>query len=298
MPRHVPTATHEARLKLGKWDNLRAHVLDDKRRVLSHDCVAYILQAKSPTQVQTSIIRWSQHPTLRNNLNAEEKLDLCAPIKFINKAGKTEYGLESETFVAACKFILRARRLGLLKTADEVVFAQESDSLLISLANVGLTALIDEATGFQRERAPDALRELLDRYLKKEYAIWAKRFPDEFYHEMFRLKKWDWKGMAINRPSIVGTYTRDIVYARIAPGLLRELEVLNPKDGSGSRMSKHHQWLTDDIGHPALSHHIHAVIGLMRASTTWAGFNQLLKRAFPRKGDQLDLLDLQDSDLT
>lgn len=217
MPRHVPTATHEARLKLGKWDNLRAHVLDDKRRVLSHDCVAYILQAKSPAQVQVSIIRWSQHPTLRNTLNAEEKLDLCAPIKFINKAGKTEQGLESETFVAACKFILRARRLGLLKTADEVVFAQESESLIISLANVGLTALIDEATGFQRERAPDALRELLDRYLKKEYAIWAKRFPDDFYQEMFRLKRWDWKGMAINRPSIVGTYTRDIVYARIAP---------------------------------------------------------------------------------
>ncbi len=137
-----------------------------------------------------------------------------------------------------------------MKTADKVVFAQESESLIISLANVGLTALMDEATGFQRERAPDALRELLDRYLKKEYAIWAKRFPDDFYHEMFRLKKWDWKGMAINRPSIVGTYTRDIVYARITPGLLRELEVLNPKDGSGNRLSKHHQWLTDEIGHP------------------------------------------------
>jgi hypothetical protein len=92
------------------------------------------------------------------------------------------------------------RHLGLLKTADEVVFAQESESLLISLANVGLTALIDEATGFQRERAPDALRELLDRYLKKEYAIWAKRFPDDFYFEMFRLKRWDWKGMAIIPP--------------------------------------------------------------------------------------------------
>ena len=77
MPKRVPTSTHEARLKLGKWDNLRAHVLDDQRRVLSQDCVAYILQAKSPAQVQTSITRWSQHPTLRNSLNAEEKLDLC-----------------------------------------------------------------------------------------------------------------------------------------------------------------------------------------------------------------------------
>lgn len=294
----LPTATHEAWLKLGKWENLRVHVLDDKRRVLSHNCVTNILQAKSPAQVQTSIIQWSQHPILRKSLNADEKFDLCTSIKFKNTTGKIEQGLESDTLVAACKFILRARRLGLLKTADEVVFAQESESLIVSLANVGLTALIDEATGFQKEREHDALRELLDRYLKKEYATWAKRFPDEFYQQMFRLKRWDWKGMKVNRPSIVGTYTRDIVYARIAPGLLQELEFLNPKDNTGNRVSKHHQWLTEDIGHPALSYHIHAVIGLMRASTSWAGFNQLLKRAFPRKGDQLDLLDLQDSDLT
>jgi len=298
MPRHLPTATHDAWLTLGKWDNLRVHVLDDERRVLSQDCVAYILQARSPAQVQSSIARWSKHPTLRNALNADERLGLGPAIRFVTKAGKLERGLGSESFVDACKFILRARRLGLLRTADEVIFAQESESLLISLANVGLTALIDEATGYQRERSSDALRKLLDRYLKREFAAWAKRFPDEFYMEMFRLKKWDWKGMAVNRPSIVGTYTRDIVYARIAPGLVRELEILNPKDDRGNRLSRHHQWLTDDIGHPALSHHIHAVIGLMRASTTWPGFNQLLKRAFPRKGDQLDLLDLQDSDLS
>jgi hypothetical protein len=65
---------------------------------------------------------------------------------------------------------------------------------------------------------------------------------------------------------------------------LRKLEVLNPKDGSGNRSSKHHQWLTDEIGHPALSHHIHAVIGLMRASTTWAGLTSSSNGLFRAKG--------------
>jgi hypothetical protein len=45
---------------------------------------------------------------------------------------------------------------------------------------------------------------------------------------MFRLKKWDWKGMKENRPGIVGTYTRDLVYNRLAPGVLQELEHRNP----------------------------------------------------------------------
>jgi P63C domain len=76
----------------------------------------------------------------------------------------------------------------------------------------------------------------------------AKKFPDEFYQEMFRLKGWPWQGMSINRPQVVGYYTRDIVYARLAPGIVEELERRNPKDDKGERRGRHHQLLTDDIG--------------------------------------------------
>ena len=171
MTKHLPTATHEAPLKLGKWDNLRAHVLDDGRRIISHDCVANILQAASPNEVQKSIDLWAKHPALRRLLNENEKPDLRSPVKFHTKSGKISFGYESESFIEICKFILRARRLGLLKTADEVIYAQESESLLVSLANVGLAALIDEATGFQKDRAPDALKDLLDLFLKKELPV-------------------------------------------------------------------------------------------------------------------------------
>jgi P63C domain len=61
-----------------------------------------------------------------------------------------------------------------------------------------------------------------------------------------------WQGMSINRPQIVGKYTNDILYERLAPGILEELEERNPKDTRGERPVKHHQWLTEDIGHPAL----------------------------------------------
>jgi hypothetical protein len=61
-----------------------------------------------------------------------------------------------------------------------------------------------------------------------------------------------WQGMSVNRPQIVGKYTNDIVYERLAPGILEELQERNPKDTRGERPVKHHQWLTEDIGHPAL----------------------------------------------
>ncbi|MEP4337353.1 MAG: hypothetical protein ABJ360_13405, partial [Roseobacter sp.] len=39
-----------------------------------------------------------------------------------------------------------------------------------------------------------------------------------------------------------------------------------------------------------ITQHLHAVIGLMRASATWEGFKSLLDRAFPKKGTQMTLL--------
>jgi hypothetical protein len=158
------------------------------------------------------------------------------------------------------------------------------------LAEVGIIALVDEATGYQSTRDREALQAILDKYLRKEFAAWAKRFPDEFYREIFRLRGWDWNAMSVARPGVVGKYTNDIVYERLAPGILEELRQRNPVRESGHRKAQHHRLLTDEIGHPALAQHLHAVIGLMRASATWEGFKSLLDRAFPKKGTQMALL--------
>jgi hypothetical protein len=202
----------------------------------------------------------------------------------------TYFGFEAEGLIELCKFLLKARELGALRTADHLRYAQAAEALLVSLANVGLVAIIDEATGFQATRNRDALQAMLDRYLKKELAAWAKRFPDDFYEQLFRLRRWKWKGRRTNPPQIVGRYTKDIVYERLAPGIIDELERRNPICESGERKNKHHQWLTEDIGHPALAQHLYAVIALMRVSTSWSKFMFNLQEAFPRKGDQLYLL--------
>jgi hypothetical protein len=57
----------------------------------------------------------------------------------------------------------------------------------------------------------------------------------------------------------------------------------------GKRKQRHHQWLTEDIGIPALSQHLSGVIALMRASSDWQIFKRLLSRAFPKLGEQLSL---------
>jgi hypothetical protein len=62
-----------------------------------------------------------------------------------------------------------------------------------------------------------------------------------------------------------------------------------PAHDQGKRRGKHHQWLTDDVGHPALAQHLHAVIGFMRASLSWDHFYRMINRAFPKKGQTIEL---------
>ncbi len=40
-----------------------------------------------------------------------------------------------------------------------------------ALAHVGIIALVDEATGYQRERASDALATILESFIAKEFSI-------------------------------------------------------------------------------------------------------------------------------
>jgi hypothetical protein len=58
---------------------------------------------------------------------------------------------------------------------------------------------------------------------------------------------------------------------------------------TGRRKTKHHQWLTDDIGHPALDRHFSGVMALMRANTYWENFRRMMEKAYPKIGTQLAL---------
>jgi hypothetical protein len=208
-------------------------------------------------------------------------------IEFKLPSGQRAYGYKAEILTQVCEIYLKARDAGALVPAQMHV-ARQADLLMRGLANVGIVALIDEATGYQEVRGKQALQALLDAFLRKELAAWAKRFPDEFYEQIFRLRGWQWKGRGTNPPQVVASYTKDIVYARLAPGIIEELERKNPSE-HGKRRAKHHQWLTEDVGHPALAQHLHAVITLMRISKSWDQFKSFLDQAHPRRGDTMQL---------
>ncbi|MGH6770992.1 MAG: P63C domain-containing protein [Xanthobacteraceae bacterium] len=62
-----------------------------------------------------------------------------------------------------------------------------------------------------------------------------------------------------------GILTNDIIYDRLAPGVLEQLKKVNPKDeATGRRKHKNFQWLTSNAGYPKLREHLGAVIAIMK----------------------------------
>lgn len=201
-------------------------------------------------------------------------------------------GYDASVLVAVCNVWLKAREAGALQ-AQQLRKAQKAELLTRALAETGIVALVDEATGYEKVRPQNALQHYLGMLVRKELAAWVKKFPDEFYENIYRLKGWAWPGMSKNRYSVVGHYTRDLVFERLAPGLLRELERKSPKNDIGHRPNKLHQWLTEDIGDPLLAQHIHSLIMLQRLALAngygWQRFLHSVNQVMPKRGETLEL---------
>lgn len=198
-------------------------------------------------------------------------------------------GYDAELLPAVCDVWLRARQAGALQS-QQLEKAQQAEILMRGLAKIGILALIDEATGYQDVRDRIALQAILERYIKDEWSKWSKRFPNEFYRELFRLKEIDFPRAGNQKPSYVGHWTNDIVYSRLTPGLQKKLKELNPRNEKGNRARKHHQHLTDDLGVPELERHLSNVTFLMKTCDTWDEFRAKLDRAATKYGDTMPLL--------
>ena len=279
-------------LMLGNFE-LPCYVLEDGRRLLARGGMIKTLGMSQGTGSKKiggdRITKFIGGKGIKPFVSDELEAVIKNPIQFTPTSGGTAYGYEATILVEICEAILKASDENLLHYQQKHI-AKVASIIIRSLAKVGIIALVDEVTGYQEIRSREALQKILDKYLLKEYLKWSKRFPDDFYKEMFRLKNWSWKGMQVNRPSVVGKYTNDLVYERLAPGILKELRERNPINvETGRRKAKFQQFLTEDIGHPALSQHLHAIIGLMRAASTWDQFHRMTERAFPKLGETIPL---------
>jgi hypothetical protein len=286
----LPQATHTGELHIGDAV-IPCAVLEDGTRLLTQAGFLSALGRSPKPKGRSQRVADGLPPFLNTvslkDLITQEIIETTVPVLFRTESGSKAHGYRAELLPKVCNLFLDAQDRGKLTKQQEDI-ATKCQMLIRGLAEVGIVALVDEATGYQEVRDRRALQEILDTYLRKEFAAWAKRFPDEFYFHIARLRGWEWKGRKFNPPQVVAYYTNDFVYHRLAPNLVEELNRRNPVV-NGRRRSKNTQWLTEDVGHPALAQHLHAVIALMRASGSWDQLKTMLDAALPKHEGTLRL---------
>jgi len=298
----APRAVCEGKLEIGETE-IPCAVLEDGTRLLTQQgFLRAIGRSGKPAKGRGSQVEKVAPFLDLNNLKPFVDNDLARstfPVVFQTPGGSVAYGYKAELLPKVCEVYLKARDEGAL-LASQAKFAEACELLMRGLAHIGIIALVDEATGYQYTRTRLALAEIFEKFIANELAKWAKTFPDEFYEQLFRLTGWDVRDALRRRPAVVGHYTNDIIYRRLAPHILDELRRKNPVNENGRRAARHFQWLTADLGHPKLREHFAAVLALMRASDTWDRFMAMLDASLPRLDETPDMFPLlgADEDLT
>lgn len=283
--------SHEGELELGNMI-ISCYVLEDGTRVLSgrgmQEALRMVDVEDGKLQSGSRLLRYLEQKSLEPFIFKDKEMDHYLPIECY-KGTKKINGYEATILADICDAFLEARKTIDLSSRQKII-ADQCEILVRAFARVGITALVDEATGYQYQRENDALQVILQAFISEELQKWQKMFPDTFYYEIFRLNKWDYTVNGLQkRPGVIGTWTNELIYNQLPKDVLGELKSRTPKSESGNYTARFFQSLTSDIGHPALTAQIYKVIGIMQISSNWNEFKVNFNRMVNRQNGQVEI---------
>jgi hypothetical protein len=200
-----------------------------------------------------------------------------APISYRSKGGQVAKGIPAKAIPKICKVWIDAKNAGALKPKQQAI-AEMLEIIYHGLAETGIIALVDEATGYQYERPRRDLEEQLRKFLSDTLRSWVQTFPSEYFKHLCRLRGVELREN-MRLPQYFGKLTNNLVYRRIAPGLLRKLK--ERREELGGKSAKLHSVLSEDIGLRALLVHLGTVVGLMKVNTDYDAFEKQLNTIAP-----------------
>lgn len=278
----IPDASREPAMPTAKWagvlqigDNeLPCFVLDDGRRVISRTGATTSLTGRRGGDLESYI--------------TVSALDGYLPTDFADNMigftiqgvkNKTVRGITAESFCDLCTAYVRALEDDALRSDRQREIAAHAGMFLAASAKIGLLALIDEATGYQYDRAEDALRFKLKVFLEDEMRKWEKTFPDQLWTEFGRLT--NWKGATNSqRPKYWGNLVMELIYGYLDRDVAQWLKENAPKPKTGKN---YHQWLSSQYGLKRLTEHIWMLIGMAAACQTMPELRQRMAERFGRQ---------------
>lgn len=273
-------ATHQGVLAIGDKE-IPCFVLEDRTRVLSQAQFLEALGRHRKANVRNEGGEERLPAILQgkaiNPYISQEVIEKSRPVLFRTMDGVRASGYRAELLPEVCEIYLKARDENKLP-ANQAHVAVAADILIRGLARVGIIALVDEATGFQYDRPRRDLEEQLKKFLSESLRRWVRTFPADYFKHLCRLRGVELRP-DMKLPQYFGHLTNNLVYRRIAPGLLVQLKERRSERGKPS--NKLNQWLSLDIGVPELLVHLGTVIAVMKQHTNYDEFERALERVAP-----------------
>lgn len=276
-------ATHEGVMKLGTSD-LDVAVLEDGTRIITQSAVFKALDR--PSRGNSRVINIPVFMDAQNlqPYVSDELKAVINKIEYIGINGKTQEGYDAIILPLVSDLYLKAREDGAIKHPNQLDTAKKAEILVRSLAKLGITALVDEATGYQYDRERFELQRILSAYIADEIVKWQLTFTDAFYKEVFRLWGLPFIPKYIkNKPSFIGKLTTKYIYEELPKGIIEKIKDKTPKTEKGNWKYKWHQSLTPEIGREHLKKQIIEVTTLMSISKSKEQFQELFKQKYGKE---------------
>ena len=253
----LPQASHEGPLMLGDTVMVAA-VLPNGKRLLSQGTFLQAIGRSRTPKAGTGgfstvdgLPFFLQADVLKPFISQELMLS-TTPILFRLKSGARTVGYDANLLHMVCGVYQKLHRslTDRMHGEDEKDAARAKssygqykhiiaacDTLMDAFGKRGIEALVDDATGYRADQTKEDVLRVIAKYMSPRLLTLTKRFPPEFFEEVYRLHGWEYKPGSIHHPQYTGKFITRYIYQPLPPGVLEEMKerLLKRKAAIGSR---------------------------------------------------------------
>lgn len=270
------TAQWQGQINLG-GDPIDCYVLNSGQRVISLRAAVKSIADADSGDLAKFIGVSSLKPFIDKDIVLAELLEFSIPGTQFKGSGLT-----TEVYELILRAYVHALHEGAPLTDRQREIAIKCAVISAGLVRLGLDALVDEATGYQYERAEDALQVKLRAFIADELREWEKTFPDELWQEFGRLTSW--QGALHSRPKWWGKLVIELIYDTLDKDVAKYLKDNKPPQGV-----HWHRQLTENVGARQLVSRCYEVIGMAKTCVSIRDLRDKVAEHYGNRTVQLTL---------
>jgi hypothetical protein len=293
----IPEARSQGVLTIGDVV-IDCYVLKDRRRLIHKRAMARALGLKSDGG--NAFMKTLNGKTLGSKIPTEIRKKIEKHIVFKPLIGDPAHGYEASVLIDLCSALMDLEPVLL---PSQKFLAHQAEIIIRAAAKVGLVALIDEATGFIEDKRREEYREIWQQCIREDARKWEQpEFPDDLFdifYKTYGLQRIN--PDSTKHPKFFAKLIRKYIYQPLLNSNGAILELLDEKNpvvySGGGRRFKLWQFLTDEVGLPAVRAQVWQVVGIGKGAKNKAQLAARFYESFPearnpRPGAIRDLFDL------